>query len=100
MRAGGEGNDKGWEVGWHHWPCGHEFEQTLGDSERRGNLACCSPCIGHNGIPQRVGHNLAIEEQQPFDWLTERGLRITLEGKWQGSLGEVYRWISWKGLWR
>ena len=26
-------------VGWHHWPNGHEFEQTLGDSE---SLACGS----------------------------------------------------------
>ena len=22
---------------------GHEFEPTLGDSERQGSLACCSP---------------------------------------------------------
>jgi len=31
-------------VGWHHRLNGHEFEQTLGDSEGQGNLACCSPC--------------------------------------------------------
>ena len=32
---------------------GREFEQTLGDSEKQGSLACCSPwgC--------RLGHNLA-----------------------------------------
>ena len=30
-------------VGWHHWLCGHEFEQTLGDSEGQGSLMCCSP---------------------------------------------------------
>ena len=30
-------------VGWHHQLNGHEFEQTLGDSEGQGNLACCSP---------------------------------------------------------
>ena len=30
-------------VGWHHWLNGREFEQTLGDSERQGGLACCSP---------------------------------------------------------
>ena len=29
-------------VGWHHWLNGHEFEQTLGDSEGQGNLVCCS----------------------------------------------------------
>ena len=30
-------------VGWHHWLNGHEFEQTLWDSEWQGKLACCSP---------------------------------------------------------
>ena len=40
----------GWQRmrGWHHWLNGHEFEQTLGDSEdsdreEQGSLACCSP---------------------------------------------------------
>ena len=28
-------------VGWHHQLNGPEFEQTLGDSEGQGNLACC-----------------------------------------------------------
>ena len=30
-------------VRYHHRLSGHEFEQTLGDSEGQGNLACCSP---------------------------------------------------------
>ena len=30
-------------VGQHHQLNGHEFEQTLGDSEGQGSLACCSP---------------------------------------------------------
>ena len=30
-------------VGWHHQLNGHEFDQTLGDSEGQGILACCSP---------------------------------------------------------
>ena len=30
-------------VGRHHQFNGHEFEQTLGDSEGQGSLACCSP---------------------------------------------------------
>ena len=29
-------------VGWHHQLNGHEFEQTQGDSEGQGSLACCS----------------------------------------------------------
>ena len=28
---------------------GHESEQTLGDSEGQGSLACCSPC-GHREL--------------------------------------------------
>ena len=35
-------------VGWHHRLHGHEFEQTLGDSEGQGNLSCYSPC-DHKG---------------------------------------------------
>ena len=42
----------------HQWLNGQEFEQTLGDSEGQGSLACCSPC-GH-----KVGHNLETEQQQ------------------------------------
>ena len=30
-------------VGWHHQLNGHEFEQTLGDGEGQGSLACCRP---------------------------------------------------------
>ena len=29
-------------VGWYHWFTGHEFEQTQGDSDGQGSLACCS----------------------------------------------------------
>ena len=36
-------------VGWHHRLNGHEFEQTLGDSEGQGSLACCSP-RGHKEL--------------------------------------------------
>ena len=30
-------------VGWHHQLNGHEFEQTMGDSEGQGSLVNCSP---------------------------------------------------------
>ena len=38
-------------VGWHHRLNGHEFEQTLGDGEGQGSLACYGPwrCrVGHD----------------------------------------------------
>ena len=30
-------------VGWDHRFNGHEFEQSLGDGDGQGGLACCSP---------------------------------------------------------
>ena len=30
-------------VGWHYQLNRHEFDQTLGDGEGQGSLACCSP---------------------------------------------------------
>ena len=45
-------------TGWHHQLDGHEFEQTLGDSDRQGRLAYCSPWS------RRVRHDLATEQQQ------------------------------------
>ena len=30
-------------VGWHHRLDGHEFEQTVGDSEGQGSLGCHGP---------------------------------------------------------
>ena len=45
-------------VGWHHQLSGHEFEQTPGDSEGQGSLACRSP-LGS----QRVRHDLSTEQQ-------------------------------------
>ena len=45
-------------IEWHHQLNGHEFEQTLRDSEGQGSLACCSP----RGC-KKVGHDLATEQQ-------------------------------------
>ena len=41
-------------VGWHHQLDGHEFEQTLGDGEGQGSLACCSP-RGSQSCPRLSG---------------------------------------------
>jgi len=40
LRAGGEGDDRGWEVGWHHRHNGHGFGWTLGGGDGQGGLAC------------------------------------------------------------
>ena len=52
-------------VGWHHQLNGHEFEQTLGDSERQVSLACCSAWC------HRAGCDLATEWQQILNLRTE-----------------------------
>ena len=32
-------------VGWHHWPNGHELEQTPGDGEEQGPLSAAAPGV-------------------------------------------------------
>ena len=46
-------------VGWHHRFNGHEFEQTPGDTEGQGSLACCSPwgCKEPDKIEQLNNHH-------------------------------------------
>ena len=43
-------------VGWHHQLNGHEFEQTPGNGEGQGNLACCGPW-GHKESDMTVQLN-------------------------------------------
>ena len=40
-------------VGWHHQLNGHKFEQTQGDSEGQGSLACCSPLVKHDLVTEQ-----------------------------------------------
>ena len=45
-------------VGCHHWLNGHEVEQTLGDGEGQGSLACCSPWGGKElDTTERLNNN-------------------------------------------
>ena len=45
-------------VGWHHQLNAHESEQTPGDGEGQGGLACCSPW-GHkeSDMTERLNNN-------------------------------------------
>ena len=49
LDAGKDWRQKDWRqkevelVRQHHWLNGHEFEQTVGDSEEQGGLVCCRP---------------------------------------------------------
>ena len=43
LKAGGEGDDRGWD-GWMASPTPwYKFEQAPGDGEGQGSLVCCSP---------------------------------------------------------
>jgi len=48
-------------VGWHHRLNGHEFQETPGDAEGQGSLACCSPW-GHieSDTTEQLNNNLPL----------------------------------------
>ena len=48
-------------VAWHHQLNGHESEQTPGDGEGQGGLACCSPW-GHkeSDVTERLNNNKQV----------------------------------------
>ena len=49
-------------AGWHHQLNGHEFEQTPGDTEGQGSLACCSPWgFKESDTTEQLNNNLALE---------------------------------------
>ena len=48
-------------IGWHHQFNGHEFEQTLGDSEGQASLVCCSPWdFEESDITGRLNNNKVL----------------------------------------
>ena len=50
-------------VGWHHELSGYEFEQTLGNSEGHGSLACCSPWSHKElDITEWLNNNNAVQK--------------------------------------
>ena len=50
--------------GWHHCLNGHEFEQTLGDSEGQGRLACCIPWSHKElDMTEQLNNSKAVNKQ-------------------------------------
>ena len=50
-------------VGWYHQLNGHEFEQTPGDVEGQGSLACCSPRgRKESDMTERLNSNKSLNE--------------------------------------
>ena len=64
-------------IGWHHQLNGHEFEQTPGDGEGQGSLACCSPwSLKESDTTERMDSNSHLG--------SPRGRKISYKG-WQSS---------------
>ena len=52
-------------VEWHHPLNGHEFEQTLEDSEGQGSLVCCSPWGGRElDMTERLNNKSSLTQWQ------------------------------------
>ena len=84
MKVGGEEGGRVWD-GHHHWLNGHEFEQTLGDSEGAWHAVV-------HGL-QKVGQDLATEQQQP-SLKTIRGALLKILVNWKTrSLGHGWQFI-------
>ena len=62
-------------VGWHHQLNGQEFEQTLGDGEGQGSLACCSPW-GHKELDtnKRLNNNGFRFHESKIKWVVSSKL--------------------------
>ena len=64
-------------VGWHHQLNGFEFEQTLGDGEGQGSLACCSPWgCKESDTTERLNNNLLNTLGPVPDRLSRPGLSV------------------------
>ena len=74
-------------VGWHH-RLGREFEQTPGDGEGQGSLACCSPW------GRKVGCNLLTEQQQQSVPLPSLGSPVPEDGRGSVVTGCVRSLLS------
>ena len=74
-------------VGWHHQLDGHEFEQTLGDSEWQGSLACCSPWgCKELDTTERLNNNYMPIKNQWIQQKNPRG-RLLLPRLQKGNWG-------------
>ena len=82
-------------TGWHRWLNGYEFEQTPGDSERQGSLACCSPwdCKELDmSEQQQQSQEGTGEEQQPRDLIAcLRNSKMVNMVAAQGGIGRRQR---------
>ena len=59
-------------VGWYHQLNGHEFEQTPGDGEGQGSLACCSPWVcKESDMTQQLNNTITATLRNRMDTLSK-----------------------------
>ena len=57
---------------------GYEFEQTLGDSEGQGNLACCSPWgCKESDVSERLNNNKVEKPTKKIDYVLKCLTQLT-----------------------
>ena len=72
-------------VGWHHCLSGHEFEQTLGENEGRGSLACCGSWGRKESDTTCDWTPTTATLQAP--WFSDAGHKVRLTG--------LYKCLDW-----
>ena len=85
------GKTKDEMVGWHHQLNGHEFEQTLGDSERQGSPICCCPW-GHKELD--MTWLLSNNKEQEVEWRKIEGLKRECVREEDGGVGNQHAGLA------
>ena len=87
-------------VGLHHWLNGHEFQQTLGDGEGEGSLACCSP-RSHKESDRTEWLNNNNILREVLKWVNDfilffTGICILIEEDQDSGIGSNLCQLSWR----
>ena len=84
-------------VGWHHRLSEYEFKHTLGDGERQGSLACCSPW-GHKEsdmTEQLNSHHLTANTE---GWGRGSGRKVRVRSSCDSLHNWFWPWNGWANL--
>ena len=76
-------------VGWHQWLNGNEFEQTPGDGEGQGSLACCSPWVTKSRT--RLSDWKSMKERVAQDKTQEKYMCCKDKGY---GVAMIWTWLS------
>ena len=78
-------------AGWHHRLNGHEFEQTLGESEGQGNLARCSPWGGKElDMTVQLNNNNKKNSDNTKSWREYGQAGSLMHCCWRGKMAQPF----------